>query len=131
MDTTSRYTLPSFSPLLHPHARSFKVRRVQVVLQPNKIFLDTPRRHEAIENRHAARLVVRPARACTPERLLAHDGARALLVVVHVPGGVAQTVRRLDEGLAVRSEAATAMRIRSRYLVGTGLLTLRRSNRTA
>ncbi len=81
--------------------RSREVRRVRKVLEPDEVLLDAPRGHEAVEDRDAARLVVRAAPSRTAERLLADNRARALLVVVHVAGRVAQAVRRVHERLAV------------------------------
>ena len=86
-----------------------EVGRVQVVLEPYEVLLDAARRHEAVEDRDGARLVVGAARARTSEWLLTDNGARALLVVVDVPGRVAQSVRRLHECVAVRGETACDM----------------------
>ena len=87
-----------------------KIRRIEVVLKPDKVLLDAARGDEAVEDRDAARLVVRAARARTAERLLANDRARALFVVVDVARRVPQAVRRVQERLAVRREAACESR---------------------
>ena len=86
-----------------------QVGRVAVVLQTNKVFLDAARRDEAVEYGHAARFVVRTARARTAEGLLADYGAGALFVVVDVAGSGAQLVGRLNEGLALGREAKVKM----------------------
>ena len=86
-----------------------EVGRVQVVLEPYEVLLDAARRHEAVEDRDGARLVVGAARARTSEWLLADDGTRALLVVVDVAGRVAQTVGRLEQRLALRGETALSI----------------------
>src|SRR5204863_7832071 len=49
----------------------------------------------------ASRLVVGSARACTTERLLAHYGARGLVVHVEVARGVAECLLRLRHGTAI------------------------------
>ena len=86
-----------------------EVRGVEVVLEPDEVLLDAARGHEAVEDRDGARLVVRAAAPRTAERLLPDDGARALFVVVDVPGRVAQSVRRLHECVAVRGKTACDM----------------------
>ena len=96
----ARYDPCCLDVLLH------EVGRVQVVLEPYEVLLDAARRHEAVEDRDRARLVVGAARARTTERLLADNGARALLVVVDVARSVAQTVGRLEQRLALRGETA-------------------------
>jgi hypothetical protein len=82
------------------HTTSDQIGRILKLLQPDKVLLDAPRADEPIKDAHAARLVVRPASARAAERLLAHGGARAFFVVVHVAGCVAQDVCGADEGLA-------------------------------
>lgn len=104
VNNTSHIFFPSLLVYICSAARSSKVRWVREVLEPDEVLLDAPRGHEAIEDRDAARLVVRAAAPRATERLLADDRARALLVVVHVAGGVTQAVRRVYEGLAVRRE---------------------------
>ena len=86
-----------------------QVGRVGIVLEPDEVLLDAARRDEAVEDGHAAGLVVRAARACATERLLANDGTSALFIIVDVPGGVAQLVSRRKERLAVRREASEDM----------------------
>lgn len=111
MQMLHRYILTS--PAIRPlgficgfaNAHLLQVRRVQIVFQTDEVLLDTPRGDEAVENRHTARFVVRTTRTSTAEWLLPDDGARALFVVVHVAGGVAQPVRCLQECLAVLREA--------------------------
>lgn len=98
------FFFPSLLVYISPAARLSKVGRVREVLEPDKVLLDAARGHEAVEDRDAARLVVCAAAPRATERLLADDRARALLVVVHVAGGVTQAVRRVYEGLAVRRE---------------------------
>jgi hypothetical protein len=90
-----------------------RVARVCPALQAHKVLLDTPSAHEAVEERDGARLVVRPRRARAAERLLSDDRTRALLVVVHVPRGVAERRRRVHERSAVGREA-----VRCQLLVG-------------
>ena len=75
-----------------------------MVLEPYEVLLDAARRHEPVEDRDRARLVVGAARARTSEWLLADNRARALLVVVDVTSRVAQTVSRLEQRLAFRGE---------------------------
>ena len=82
-----------------------QVRGVDVIFQSDKVLLDTPRTHEAIENADTPRLVVRAARASTAKRLLPHNGAGALLVVVHVTCSVAQCVGRFEQGGALGGES--------------------------
>ena len=89
----------------HPSS-SREVRRVEVVLEPDEVFLDAARGDKAVEDRDATSLVVCSACPRTTERLLADDRARALFVVVDVARRVPQPVRRLQEHLAVRGEAA-------------------------
>ena len=86
-----------------------EVGRVLKSAQTDEALLDAARADEAQEQVHAARLVVRPARASAAERLLPDDGARALLVVVDVAGRVAQTVGRLEQRLALRGETALSI----------------------
>ena len=96
-----------------------EVGRVQVVLEPYEVLLDAARRHEAVEDRDRARLVVGATRARTSEWLLADNGARALLVVVDVAGRVAQTVGRLEQRLAFRGETVCEplVSVRGKYKV--------------
>ena len=82
-----------------------------MALEPDKVLLYAARRHEAVEDRDGARLVIRAAAPRPAERLLPDDGARALFVVVDVPGRIAQSVRRLHECVAVRGETACDMMI--------------------
>jgi hypothetical protein len=84
---------------------SNQIRRIPHLLQPHKILLDTPRTHKPIKDTHTPRLVVRPTPARPAEGLLPHHGARALVVVVYVAGGVAEAVGSGEEGLTVCSEA--------------------------
>ena len=95
----ARYDLCYLDVLLH------EVGRVQVVLEPYEVFLDAARRDEAVEYGHAARFVVRTARARTAEGLLADYGAGALFVVVDVSGRVTESVRRNEECVTVRRES--------------------------
>lgn len=83
----------------------YKIGRIEVILQRHEVFLDTPRRHKAIEDRHASCLVVCAACSSTAERLLPDDGAGALLIVVHVAGGVAQLVGSKEQCLALLRES--------------------------
>ena len=83
-----------------------QVGRVDVVFNPDKVLLDAPRRDEAVEDGHAACLVVRTTRTRTAKWLLADDRASALFVVVDVAGCVSQLVRRLQKSLALRCEAS-------------------------
>ncbi len=109
-----------------PTSTSCKVRWVKGILQPHKALLNAPRRHEPVEDRDAASLVIRPTRARATKRLLPDHRARALLVVVHVPRRVAQRVGRVEERLPVRSEAiqgrimSERQRRRSRDVHGSG-----------
>ena len=91
---------------------SDQVRWVAEILKGDKVLLDAPCAHEPVENADAACLVVRAARARTAEGLLPDDGTRALLVVVHVAGGVAELVRGEDERSAVGGEAGGVVRER-------------------
>lgn len=82
-----------------------QVGRVQVVLEPDEVLLDTPCRYKAVEDGHAAGLVVCATGTRATEWLLSDNSTRALLVVVDVAGGVAQPVRRLQQSLAVGGKA--------------------------
>ena len=93
-----------------------QVGRVDVVFNPDKVLLDAPRRDEAVEDGHAACLVVRTTRTRTAKWLLADDRARALLVVVNVTRRVTQTVRRLQESLAFGCEDSSGERICTRRI---------------
>ena len=84
---------------------SSQVRRVLEVLEADEVVLHAARANKAVEDADATGLVVGAASTRAAERLLADDSACALLVVVHVAGGVAQLVARLDERLAVGGEA--------------------------
>ncbi len=74
---------------------------IQVILQVHKVLLDAPRRHEAVEDRHASGLVVRSARTGTTKRLLTDDSTSALLIVVHIARSVTELVRSEQKGFAV------------------------------
>lgn len=78
-----------------------QVRRIPKVLQRQEVLLDTPRADEPVENRDTPRLIVRPARTRTTERLLADDGTRTLFVVVDVASCVAELVGGEEEGFAL------------------------------
>jgi hypothetical protein len=82
-----------------------RIARVRPVLEPNETLLDTPCTDEAVEDGDRSGLIVRARRACTAERLLAHDGAGALLVVVDVACGVPEGSGCADEGGTVVREA--------------------------
>lgn len=99
----------------HPH-RSLQVRRVEVVFQTDKVFLDASRRDEAVEYGHTSGLVVRPGCACTSEGLLPNDCAGTLLIVIHVAGGVTQPVRRAQKGPAVLRETGRIWMVRVSHL---------------
>ncbi len=105
MIDTAWLFFPSCSLSPSQASESLEVRRVDIVLETDEVFLDAPGGDEAVEDRDASRLVVRPACARTTEWLLTDDSTSALLVVVDVARGVAQTVRRMQESLAVRGKA--------------------------
>jgi hypothetical protein len=81
------------------------------ILQSHKVLLYAPGAHKPVEDRNASGLIVRSTRACTTKRLLANDGTRALLVVVHVTSRVAETVGSCQKRLAVASEAGFFTRL--------------------
>ena len=82
-----------------------QVRGVDVVLQSDKVLLDTPGRNEAVKESHASSLVVGTTCASTTERLLTHNGTGTFLVIVYISGRVAELVGSVDESLTVRGEA--------------------------
>ena len=84
-----------------PIKLSNQIRRIMHVLQPHKVLLDTPRAYKPIKNTNTPSLIVRPAPACSAERLLSHDSARAFLVVVDVAGTIAEEVGGSEEGLPI------------------------------
>ena len=84
------------------HDSLHEVRRIEVVLEADKVLLDATRRHEAVEDGHASGFVVGATSTRTAERLLTDDGTCAFFVVVHVTSSVAKLVGRLEESLAVR-----------------------------
>lgn len=89
----------------YPNSTLDQVRRIPKVLQRQEILLNTPRTDEPIENRDTPRLIVRPARTRTTERLLSDDGTRALFVVVDVASCVAKLVGGEEKGFALGCEA--------------------------
>ena len=89
------------------------VRRVQVAREWHEVVLDAPDRHEAPEDAHAARLVVRAARARAAKRLLPDDRARALLVVVDISSSVSENTTRMRKGDTVLSESTPRKHVRS------------------
>ena len=83
------------------HDDLYEVRGIEVVLEADKVLLDTPRRHKAVKDCHAASLVVRSTGARPAEGLLPDNRTCAFLVVVHIACRVTQTVSSLEQSLAV------------------------------
>jgi hypothetical protein len=76
------------------------------IFERHKRILDAPRTDKPGIDVKTPSLIIRPARTRASERLLADHGACALVVVVDVAGGMAEAGRRVQEGVAVRREAA-------------------------
>ena len=77
-----------------------QVRGVDVVLQSDKVLLDTPSRNEAVKESHASSLVVGTTCASATERLLADNSSGTFFIIVHVTCCVAEDVGCLYEGFA-------------------------------
>jgi len=75
------------------------------LFQAHKILFDTSSTDEAVEDADATCFVVGPASTSTSEWLLANYSTCAFLVVVNVPGSIAQLVRCDDQGFPVCREA--------------------------
>ena len=71
------------------------------IFQSNKVLLNAPWRDESIEEVDTASLIVRPTATGTSEWLLTDSGTCTLLVVIHVPCGVAQLISCSDERLTI------------------------------
>lgn len=88
-----------------PSCDLHQVARIPVFLQPDETLLDAPRGYKPVEDADTSSLIIRTAAPGASERLLADNSSGTLLVVVHVPGSVAEPVGGLDKYLSVRGEA--------------------------
>ena len=74
-------------------------------LQSNKVFLDAPCADKAPKDAHTTRFIVRTTGSGSTERLLANHCARTLFIIVDVASRIAKSVRRLEKGYTILSEA--------------------------
>lgn len=74
-------------------------------LQSNKVFLDAPCADKAPKDAHTTRFIVRTTGSGSTERLLANHCARTLFIIVDVASRIAKSIRRLEKGYTILSEA--------------------------
>jgi hypothetical protein len=80
-----------------------QIRRIlKPIFQRHKRILDTPRTDKPRKDVKTPGLVVGPARTGASKRLLANNGACALVVVVDVAGCMTEAGRHVQQGVAVR-----------------------------